>query len=266
MDKAPLSQTNIGNSLTWRGAGLTDVGKVRSTNQDTFAIDNQLGLWVVADGMGGHAGGGIASQLATDSVVAHIRVTLAEGHNSPSFRKRAMEELREAIRSGHSAVRGTADQQSELRGMGTTLVVALLLSPDPSPMIALAHVGDSRAYLIRSQSLMPLTRDHSLVEDLLVRGLIACDEALNHPRRNVLVRAVGIDGQAEPDLSTHTLQRGDTLVLCTDGLTKMLDAPEILDLVVSANGSPEVACRKLVDAANSRGGIDNITTIVVART
>jgi protein phosphatase len=132
-------------------------------------------------------------------------------------------------------------------------------------MIALAHVGDSRPNLIRSQSLMPLTQDHSLVEDLLARGLISRDDALNHPRRNVQIRAVGIAGQVEPDFSTHTLQSGDTLLLCADGLTKMLDESEILDLVVSANGSPEVACRKLVDAANNHGGIDNVTTIVVCQ-
>lgn len=120
MEKIEPSQVETGRSVVWRGVGLTDVGRVRSTNQDVFAIDNQLGLWPVADGVGGRAGGGLPSHLATESVVAHIRATLPEGHNSPPFRKKAIEGLREATRAGHIVVRKTADRQSELRGMGST--------------------------------------------------------------------------------------------------------------------------------------------------
>src|SRR5215472_4826603 len=170
-------------SLAWRGAGLTDVGKIRSTNQDAFGVDNQFGLWIVADGMGGRAGGGVASQIVVDSVMAYFRLSSLRGDSNNSFvREKVIEELRAAIRASDVAIRKAALDRPEYSGMGTTLVIVLLCS-GPSPWFALAHVGDSRAYLVRSHQIMPLTRDHSVVQDLVNRGLISPEEALNHPRR-----------------------------------------------------------------------------------
>jgi len=258
------AQVETGYCAMWKGVGLTDLGRVRSTNQDAFAVDNQLGVWIVADGMGGRAGGEVASQIAVESVMAYLRTCSLREPNNSFVHDQVIKELRAAIRISDEAIRKVAQDRPELSGMGTTIVI-VVICPAPSPWFALAHVGDSRAYLVRSQQLIPLTQDHSVVLDLLTRGLLSPAEALHHPRRNVLMKAVGIDGQADPDLSTHPLEQGDVIVLCTDGVTKMLESSDILDAVSRTNGSPEAACKMLVDAANSHGGMDNITTVVISQ-
>jgi protein phosphatase len=147
--------------------------------------------------------------------------------------------------------------------MGTTIVIGLFC-PGPKPSIALAHIGDSRAYLIRAQCITALTTDHSFVQHLVSEGRISPEEARTHPQQNVLLRAVGMEDRSPPDVTIHPLQPHDILILCTDGLTKMLEEQQILDYALALQGSPCEMCRQLIDAANSRGGKDNTTVLVIA--
>jgi serine/threonine protein phosphatase PrpC len=252
-------------SLSWQGTGFTDTGLARQTNQDAFVVDNDLGLWIVADGMGGHAGGGTASLLAVKAINDNIA---SAAISFPDFRNRidhVEERLRSAVAVADSLIRATAGTMPDLKGMGTTIVIGLFC-PGPEPSIALAHVGDSRAYLIRDRCISPLTTDHSFVQRLVSEGRISQDEARTHPQQNVLLRAVGVEEPLPPDITIHPLQSHDILMLCTDGLTKMLEEQEILDCVLAFQQSPEEMCRQLIDAANARGGKDNTTVIVIAPT
>lgn len=252
-------------SLSWQGTGFTDTGLARQTNQDTFVVDNDLGLWIVADGMGGHAGGSTASQLAVKAVndnIASVAISF------PDFRNRVdqVEELfRSAVTAADSLIRATAETTPDLKGMGTTVVIGLFC-PGPEPSIALAHVGDSRAYLIRDRCISALTTDHSFVQRLLSEGRISLEEARTHPQQNVLLRAVGVEDRLPPDVTIHSLRSNDIVILCTDGLTKMLEEKDILDCVLTSQRSPDEMCRQLIDAANARGGKDNTTVIIIAPT
>jgi serine/threonine protein phosphatase PrpC len=252
-------------SLSWKGAGFTDTGLARQTNQDAFAVDNDLGLWIVADGMGGHAGGGTASQLAVKAINDNIT---SAAISFPDFRDRidrVEERLRSAVAVADSLIRAMAGTTPGLKGMGTTVVIGLSC-PVPEPSIALAHVGDSRAYLIRDRCISPLTTDHSFVQRLVSEGRISHDEARTHPQQNVLLRALGVEDQLPPDITIHLLHPHDIVILCTDGLTKMLEEQDILDCVLAFQRSPDEMCRQLIDAANARGGKDNTTVIVIAPT
>ncbi len=248
----------------WHGAGLSHVGLMRSSNQDAFVVDNELGLWVVADGMGGRAGGDIASALTVKAVRDHFQRSTRNGRHfaleeSPDT---ASSQLRQAIRQADEAIRKTALQQPHLDGMGTTIVAVVVSSLSPLQLV-IGHVGDSRAYLYRDQELRLLTRDHSLVEDLLARGHITPDEVATHPQRHILVRALGIEGQTEPDMANQAILPGDILLLCTDGVSKMLSDQQIMIHLPLADDSPDEACKRLVAEANARGGKDNSTAVVV---
>ena len=250
-------------SLSWQGTGFTDTGLARQTNQDTFVVDNDLCLWIVADGMGGHAGGSTASQLAVKAINDNIASATI---SFPDFRNRIdqVEELLcSAVAAADSLIRATADTTPDLKGMGTTVVIGLFY-PGPEPSIALAHVGDSRAYLIRARCISALTTDHSFVQRLVSEGRISLDEARTHPQQNVLLRALGVEKQLPPDITIHPLRPNDILILCTDGLTKMLEEQDILDYVLTFQESPDEMCRQLIDAANARGGKDYTTVIVIA--
>ncbi len=248
--------------LAWRGTGLTDIGRVRRTNQDAFLIEDQLGLWIVADGMGGRAGGDVASRIAIESMKACFQAGRSSDQTDPDATDGTVMMLRRAVEAGHEAIRTKARTHPELEGMGST-VVALCLLPGQPREATCVHIGDSRAYLLRGDSLTQLTRDHSLVEEYVARGLVSPQESLTHPQRHLITRALGIEGRAEPDLASLTLQEGDLILLCTDGLTKALDDGEILKTLLRARESPEAACRALVDAANQQDGTDNITVLLI---
>jgi len=250
-------------SLPWQGAGLTDVGRVRNSNQDAFSVENQLGLWVVADGMGGHAGGHIASDLAIQSVVEHVRQgydVFASGQRQTAD---AVTILQAAVAVGDAAIRRRVSTNPELEGMGTTLVIALLCPTLPT-QIAIAHVGDSRAYLIRDSGIRPLTTDHSFVQRLLVEGQITPEDAMNHPNQNLLLRALGAVDQSKPDINLYMLDPHDIVLLCTDGLTKMVSDDDILTIVSENRNSPSEACPQLIERANRQGGKDNTTVVLVS--
>jgi len=247
----------------WHGVGLTDRGLVRTSNQDAFALLNECGVWIVADGMGGRAGGDIASRVTVDGLAAdlprHLGTHLSESTELHS--RTAL--LHRLIHMSNQAVRAEASRRPELHGMGTTLVI-LMIMPFPEPTALLAHVGDSRAYCLRSGVLTQMTRDHSFVEESLRDGRLTPEEALDHPLRHMLTRAVGAEIEVEPEITVHELAAHDILLLCTDGLTKMLPDRIIRDILSQPAASLPEMCRALIDEANARGGEDN-TTVVLAR-
>lgn len=249
-------------SLPWIGTGLTDTGRVRGSNQDAFAIDNELGLWVVADGMGGHVGGNIASELAVASIMNHVRASAKPWPSVGDQLQHATTVLTHAITAGKTAIQERIAVSPELSSMGTT-VVAAWLCPLPTPSLAIAHVGDSRAYMIRDERLVALTTDHSLVQQLVTEGQMTLEDSLDHPKRNVLVRAIGLNFPSTPDIALHPLRPHDILLLCTDGLMKMMSDEYILSVILESRDSPEETCQRLIARANDAGGKDNTTVLLI---
>ena len=221
----------------------TDIGRVRERNEDSILV--QPPLYVVADGMGGHRGGDVASQVAIETMER------LEGADRGS--------LAEHVRGANRAVWERANEDQRLSGMGTTLTAVRF---DGDGGVALAHVGDSRAYLMRDGSLRKLTTDHTLDERMLRSGEITEEEAEVHPHRNVMTRALGTDEQVEVDEDSITLSDGDRLLLCSDGLTGMVTEDQILAILEHSDGAQQAADR-LVKAANRAGGIDNISVVVL---
>jgi protein phosphatase len=234
-----------------RAAARTDVGRRRAVNEDRYALAPDLGLYLVADGMGGHTAGQLASHLAAQAAVDALRALEAAEAS-------LTEKLRYAVAASNRAIYATARAKPELAGMGTTLVAVLL----GDERLALAHVGDSRAYLVRGGRIRQLTDDHSLVAELVRRREISRRDARGHPHRHVLTRALGVRRSVQADLAELTPTPGDTFILCSDGLTGHVDDAEIAR--ISAGESDlDAACGTLVDLANARGGEDNITVLVV---
>ncbi len=230
-----------------RAAARTDVGRKRAANEDRYALAPDLGLYLVADGMGGHTAGQVASELAAEAAVAALR-TLEGAEASLT------EKLRYSVAAANRSIFAAARARPELAGMGTTLVAVLV----GGERVALAHVGDSRAYLIRGGRIRRLTDDHSWVAELVRRREISERDARGHPHRHVLTRALGVRRAAEADLAELTPAAGDLFVLCSDGLTGHLDDEEIAR-IAAADPDLDAACGRLVDLANERGGDDNIT-------
>ena len=234
-----------------RSAASTHVGMRRQANEDRYAIVPELGLYLVADGMGGHKAGQVASHLAAEGA---IRAIDALQGASVSLAER----LRHAVACANREIFTAAQAKPELSGMGTTFVGMLF----GGERLALAHVGDSRAYLLRQGRLRGLTDDHSIVGELLRRHEISEEDAAQHPHRHVLTRALGVRPRTEPDLAEMTPQEGDVFILCSDGLTGHVEDEEIAERVASEDDL-EVAGQGLVDAANLAGGQDNITVLLV---
>ncbi len=235
-----------------RSAAHTHVGLRRQANEDRHAIVRDLGLFVVADGMGGHRAGQVASQLAVDAATRTIE-TLAGAAVAPA------ERLRHAVSCANREIFQAAEAKAELAGMGTTFV-AMLFGEE---RLALAHVGDSRAYLLRQGRLRGLTDDHSIVAELLRRQAISEAAARAHPHRHVLTRALGVRPRIEPDLAEMTPQAGDVFVLCSDGLTTHVGDAEIAEQLGDGRDF-DAAAVWLVEAANRAGGFDNVTVLLVA--
>jgi protein phosphatase len=249
--------------MRWQSAGLTDTGLVRSTNQDALALDDQLGVYIVADGVGGAAGGGIASQLATRTVLASLRSMQQAVSSTLQSQPGATSPLIQAIMHGQAAICEQARREPGLAEMGTTIVALHVRSGSPG-VATVAHVGDSRAYLVRKHSIRLLTRDHSLVEELVRQEQITPEEAETHPQRNILMRSLGLQYNPNPDVFTFTPEPSDIVLLCSDGLAKMVADKDILSRLTIASEAPAEACQQLVALANARGGRDNITVVVVA--
>ena len=229
-----------------RSGSLTDVGRVRERNEDAMFAGQHV--FAVADGLGGHRAGEVASDLALGSVRALDEV-------DP---KAAAKGIADAVRKGNRAVHDRAENDDSLRGMGTTMT-AVVIAGDTA---FIAHVGDSRCYLIRGGQITQLSRDHTLVARMVSEGRLTPEQAEAHPQRSVLTRALGADKEVDVDESRITLIDGDRLLLCSDGLTGMLANDEIKDYVSSGADLDEI-CHRLVDAANERGGQDNITVVLI---
>lgn len=224
----------------------TDVGRYREINEDS--LGRKGNLVVVADGMGGHSAGEVASALA----VEHILRLETEGE---AF----IDSLRRALNEANQALLDYAAANPDCSGMGTT--IALVKVEGDKAIIA--HVGDSRVYLWQQGELHRMTRDHSVVEELIRNGGITEEEAKTHPQRNLLTRALGTPGEVEIEISEIAVNKGDRILLCTDGLTSMLDHEEIKE-VISRDNHPQIIAETLVHLANERGGLDNISVVVVA--
>lgn len=235
--------------MRFESFSLSDVGRVRRENEDSSGYFPEWNLFVVADGMGGRAGGKQASQVAVDTIGERFRAADT----------READVLIEAIEQANHRILDLASADAALEGMGTTLV-ALLLGEGAA---AIAHVGDSRAYRLRDGRVDQLTTDHSLVADLVRRNDISEAEARIHPYRHVLTRALGIRDRVNPDLVRVDVRPGDLYVLCSDGVYGMIDRVELERLLIGHQGDPERVCRELVAAANAGGGKDNATVVAV---
>jgi protein phosphatase len=245
---------------TWIGAGRSEVGLVRALNQDAFAVINEVGVWAVADGMGGHVGGEVAAQTAIATVQAEAAASsrlLRNGQTSPT------DVLTDLLSRAHDAILNRARSKSKLKGMGTTIVL-LTIVPGPGPIAYIAHAGDSRAYRFRSGTLTLLTKDHTLIEKYLERGILTAESAKTHPERHVLTRALGVGVTVKPTVTAFPLLPEDLVLLCSDGLTKMLEDEDIRTMFAAGELDPAQVCNRLVTAALDRGGEDNVTVVVVA--
>ena len=245
------------------GAGRTDVGLKRDFNEDAYVVDLGSGLLALADGMGGHAAGEVAARIAIDTVSQFIARTAGERSVSwpYGFDERLSEpanRLRTAIRLANERIFRTIEEHEELRGMGTTIVTALARNRSA----CVAHVGDSRAYFCREGKLSQLTSDHSWVNEQVNLGLLSREEAARHPFRNVITRALGSREEIAAEIAEIEIRNGDRLLLCSDGLTSMLDDAQILESLERHPYDPESAAAELVRRANEAGGEDNITVII----
>ena len=236
--------------------GLTDVGKRRETNEDDFLLEPGRGVYAVADGMGGHAAGEIASRLAIETLqeVLQRNDTAAERMSVED----AAEWLRGAVVEANRRICDSIRLHEERRGMGTT-VVALVHSGEDA---VVGHVGDSRLYLLRGGELVRMTSDHSWVNEQVKLGLMNDDTAQRHPMRNIVTRALGSRPDVLVDLTSMRVEPGDVFLLCSDGLNTMLADEQIHALLLAHRHDPEAACRALVVETNRHGGEDNVTVVV----
>lgn len=243
--------------------GSSDVGRVRTNNEDSFRIVAPLNLFVLSDGMGGEAHGEVASAMAVDTVASHCQ----EAENRPSTSVFAetqaglaakTQRLASAVRLANRTIHESAEKHPEQRGMGATLTAAWL----EGARLSLAHVGDSRAYLLRAGGLTQLTNDHSLVAEQVRRGILTPQQAETSEMQSVLLRALGAQPDVDVDADEYVVLERDVLLLCSDGLTRMVTEPEIAS-TLAVERDPQKAAEQLVELANEYGGEDNVTVIVV---
>ena len=233
-------------------AARTDVGVVRSGNEDNYLMLAERGVFIVADGMGGHAAGEVASEMA-------VRITAGGiGSVRGLDDEQVSDRVRTAIRAANDAIFDRTLSEHDKRGMGTTATVLVLL---PGRYL-IDQVGDSRAYLLRQSTFQQLTKDHSYVQEQVDAGLLTPEQARVHPYSNVITRCVGASIDVVPDIYFGTLEEGDIILLASDGLTGMLE-DEQLTRILAAGGEPQYWVDRMITEANRRGGLDNITAIVV---
>lgn len=238
-------------------ASKTHIGKIRNKNEDSFYVDEKNGrIFIVADGMGGHNAGEVASKMAIEKVSEIIN----NDFDSISLTNESQikDLIGDAIKEGNAEIYKQSLSFDNWDGMGTTITMALFLNSK----IYFGHVGDSRAYILRSNELTQLTEDHTLVSELVKNGSITEVEAKTHPKRNVITRALGTEISPIPDILSTNVNDGDIILLCTDGLTNIVDNGLIKNCFLN-NSDLQKACDFLVDEANKRGGFDNITLIAI---
>lgn len=239
-----------------RAFAKTDVGKARDMNQDYYYIsspEDPLKIYILADGMGGYNGGEIASKLATTTALSYIQSNF---ENTPKEREDILKLVKSAMEYANMVVYEKSKEQKDLDGMGTTLEVCLIYNNK----LYLGHVGDSRIYRLRGEFFRKLTHDHSYVQKLVKDGTITQEEANHHPKKNMLMKALGCTAFVEPDVTVKGFIKDDIILICSDGLTNMVEEQEIYN-ILKKEGT--LAAEKLVEKANENGGYDNITAIVI---
>ncbi len=245
-------------------AGKTDVGKNRKNNEDYFIFESDLGLMIVADGMGGHNSGEVASKLATTICFEQIKKSIRTGHvpvfihvpPNPNLDPRS-QILGDCVKFSNMAVYEASQGNAEHKNMGTTLVAALWLDDK----LAVAHVGDSRLYRFRNDDLVQCTTDHSFIQEQINKGLITPEDAEKSDMQNLLTRSIGIDSDVTVDITEIDIQPGDFILLCSDGLTKMLNHDDICSFF-KKDKDPQKIVDELIETANAKGGRDNVTAVV----
>jgi protein phosphatase len=250
--------------MEYAAAAKSDVGRKRQGNEDSYCMAPEIGLYVVADGMGGHAAGEVASRLAVETIRECMQqylggAGLAVAGEATTVGSREANFLMSSIRLANQKIYDTARGRREYRGMGTTLVSVLA----GNNRVALAHVGDSRIYRIRDAQIVQLSRDHSVVQQQVERGILSPAEAHESQYRHLITRALGLQEAVEVDLTEETVLPGDILLLCSDGLSDLLEDEEILAIVREQAGDLGKTCQDLVDRANYKGGDDNITALLI---
>ncbi len=233
-------------------SGLSHPGQVRGENEDCIATRPELGLAILADGMGGHQAGEVASRMAIDIIADNVAGALAQEDD-------ARGSIAAAIQAANSAIHEAAKTHSEYRGMGSTVVVAVFRGD----RLYVGHVGDSRLYRFRHGALEQLTKDHSVVQELVNRGLFTPEEARQSLAKNLVTRALGVDPTIETETNETAVQPGDVYLLCSDGLTDVVSDEQIAELLRAAPSDVEGVARRLIERANANGGPDNISVIVV---
>lgn len=234
--------------------GQTDVGSVRAENQDAYRVgllSQGVRYAVVCDGMGGAAGGSVASRLAADLIEERLK----SGYRENMSEKSLLRMLETTIAAANALVYDEAMADADLRGMGTTAVVVVVRGDT----VFTAHIGDSRIYLV-NDDMIQLTTDHSVVQEMIEKGQLTPEEAKHHPRKNLITRAIGVDSRVTSDLQVLTVEATDGLLLCSDGLSNMVEPNEMMTIIRDTEIPAEIPSR-LVDAANAAGGMDNITAV-----
>lgn len=242
-----------------RIAGLTDTGLKRQHNEDHIGYDQELGIAVLADGMGGHQSGEIASHMAVESVMEHLQSMADPESSRPITGSQLLEYVSNTISYSNSMIFQAAEALEQHKGMGTTLVAVLIREG----FIYAGHVGDSRLYVFRNDDLHRITKDHSLVQDLIDRGFYTEEEARQASVGHIVTRALGTKEQVEVDTVQEELQEGDIYLLCSDGLSDMVEDWKIQETLREAKQNLEEAVKNLVKLANSNGGKDNISVILL---
>lgn len=235
----------------------TDIGQVRQINQDAYYISEEKDnykLCILADGMGGYTGGEIASRLACISAANYIKANFEE--SKEYSKEELMEIIKNAMEQANKSVYEKSREERELEQMGTTLEVCLIYNN----RVFIGHIGDSRIYRIRQEFMKKITIDHSYVQKLVKDGTITKEEALTHPKKNMLMKALGCEESIEPDVTVKNFNPGDIILICSDGLTNMIAEQEIYNIVKQ---DTENAVENLVKKANELGGYDNITVIII---
>ncbi len=245
-----------------RAAGLTDVGKVRSINQDSFEIVEDKHIYIVADGMGGHAAGDQASRIAVKTILEILTAydfgSESSGEDDTENGMSVEELVRYALQEANEQILLASLSNQHLQGMGTTAIVTV----ENKGNLFVGHIGDSRTYLVRNQQLTQITEDHSVVQQLVKAGAISEEEAQVHPYKNVITRCLGMQANVEPDTLEMPLQSGDRVLMCSDGLSNMV-SNQVMQQIVNDNPDPLPACEKLIALANENGGTDNITVVLL---
>lgn len=234
----------------------SDIGKARDMNQDYYYISSpkdELQIFILADGMGGYKGGEVASFLATKTALSYIQNNFDK---TIKEKEEILKLVKSSVEYANMVVYEKSKQEKELEGMGTTIEVCLIYNNK----VYIGHVGDSRVYRIRKEFMRKLTNDHSYVEKLVKDGTITEEEAIHHPKKNMLTKALGCTAFVEPDVTVKGLVKDDILLMCSDGLTNMVEEKEIYEII---NKDYKTAPNRLIERANENGGYDNVTAIVI---